>query len=117
MTVYFNFLGQYSEANFARDEYVSVKFPDKKLGTKKFKKPDYKEKVRDIAISAGIGGGVGHLLARKAGGLKQLGALGLGATIGGGAAYLSSKKGLFAKKDMDGRSDKGKKRNKYKNNV
>ncbi len=110
MTVYFNFLGQYSEANFAKDAYVSVKFPDKKLGTKKFKKPGYQEKVRDIAVSAGVGGGAGHFLARKAGGLKQLGTLGLGATIGGGAAYLSSKRGLFAKKDKDGRSDKGKKR-------
>lgn len=34
MTVYFNFLGQYSEANFAKDEYVSVKFPDKYINFK-----------------------------------------------------------------------------------
>ena len=93
----FYFLGQ---INFAKDEYVSVRF----------KKPSYKEKVRDIAIMAGVGGGAGHFLTRKVGGLKQLGALGLGATIGGGAAYLSSKRGLFAKKDRDGRSDKGEKR-------
>lgn len=81
----FNFPGQ---INFAKNEYVSVKFPDKKLGTKKFKKPSYKEKVRDIAISAGVGGGIGHLLTRKAGGFKQLGALGLGATLGGGSCLL-----------------------------
>ena len=98
------------QVDFAKNEYVSVKFPDKKLGTKRFKKPDNKQFTRDVAISAGIGGGVGHLLTRKVGGLKQLGALGLGATIGGGAAYLSSKRGLFGKKDRDGRSDKGKKR-------
>jgi len=91
----FYFPGQ---INFAKDEYVSVKFPDKKLGTKRFKKPTYEDKVRNIAISSGIGGGVGHLLTRKAGGFKQLGALGLGATIGGGAAYLNSKRGLFGKK-------------------
>lgn len=93
----FNFPGQ---INFAKDEYVSVKI----------KKPGYKEKVRDVAVGAGLGGGLGHLLARKAGGFKQLGATTLGAGIVGAASYRSHKVGLFAKKDKDGRSDKGKKK-------
>lgn len=36
MAIYFNFLGQYSKANFTKDEYASVKLPDKKPITKKF---------------------------------------------------------------------------------
>jgi len=114
----FIYMGEFSTADFGEGrrqtkrgekDYVTVKFPN--LGTKRINKPDNKQVTRDVAITAGVGGGIGHLLTRKKGLKTNLAGLAASAAIGGGAAYLGSKRGIFVRKDTDGRSDKGKKEN------
>jgi hypothetical protein len=121
MMIDFQYMGDYSTANFGEGvtqnkkgqrDYVEVDFQGKGgVGKAKIKRPTQKEIVRNTAWSAGLGGGAGHLLvASKGGGTKsKLLGTAIGAAITGGAAYMGSKRGIFAK-DADGRSDKGKKR-------
>lgn len=121
MTVYFNFPGQYSEANFSRDrkEREGVWSPNAAKA--------------HIATTAAIGGYGGYQLGKASSmtkGIREnnmnraLGAGGYkrklaGAVIAGGllgtVGYLTHKANPLSpigkrKKDVDGRSDKGKKR-------
>ena len=111
-------MGEYSTAEFGEGvtpdkkrsrDYVTVNI--KGLGKRTIRKLEPKEVKRDIALSTTIGAGGGLLGAMtKKGGFKaKLVSTVVGGGIGAGGSMLYHKNSRFSK-DIDGRSDKGKKR-------
>lgn len=113
MVVHFNFIGQSKLATFGEgrmprkkgdDEYVSMDFQGKGgVGKTKLKLPSVKQ---DMAIVGGLGGVLGLGATYNRGWKSKVAGGAIGAGLGAGTAYLLRKRA----RDMDGRSDKGKKR-------
>lgn len=110
-TVHFNFIGQSQLTTFAKtrkwddDDYVTMDFKGKGgVGKKKLKVvPNIKT---EMALLGGLGGGLGVLTQANKGWKAKLAGGIIGAGAGAGGSYLARKR----MRDMDGRSDKGKKR-------
>lgn len=109
----FNFMGESSLTTFGEgkmprkkndDEYVTMDFKGKGgVGRTKLKLPSVKQ---DMAVVAGLTGGFGALSQINKGWKRSLAGGAVGAGIGAGTAYGLRKRA----KDIDGRSDKGRKR-------
>lgn len=110
-TVNFNFISQSQLTTFAKsrkrddDDYVVMDFQGVNgVGKKRLKVvPNIKT---DMAITGGLFGGLGAASQMGKGWKRQLAVGAVGAGLGAGGSYLARKR----LRDMDGRSDKGKKR-------
>ena len=106
--VNFNFVGQSKLTTFAKsrkwddDETVKMDFQGKGgVGKTNLKLPNIKT---DMAVTGGLTGNLRALSQIGKGWKRQLAGATIGAGLGAGTTYL------LRKRDMDGRSDKGKKR-------
>jgi hypothetical protein len=103
------FMGSSSiQASFAKDnkkkEYVKMDF--KGYGGVGKTKVPLMDSKKEMALTGGLGGGLGFLSQAKKGWKAKLAGATIGGVGGAGVAYLGRKR----LRDIDGRSDKGKKR-------
>jgi len=112
--IQFTYMGEFSTANFGKDsnqkkwdddDYVTMDFKGKGgVGKKRLKVvPNIKT---DMVLTGGLFGGLGALTQANKGWKRKLAGGLIGTVAGAGGAYLGRKR----MRDIDGRSDKGKKR-------